>query len=102
MLQNWIYKHSHVDTFHTGNTLEVNSVFKELGTYIEFSLRDVGSLLRIYIFFSIYIYCSSKKEKISTRKFLLERLLLCARSVIKQNVDFIDELGAQRSYKATI
>ena len=57
ILQNWIYKHSHVGTSHTGNTLEVNSVFKELGIYVEFNLRDVGSLLRIYIyiFFSIYI-----------------------------------------------
>lgn len=57
ILQNWIYKHSHVGTSHTGNTLEVNSVFKELGVYVEFNLRDVGSLLRIYIyiFFSIYI-----------------------------------------------
>lgn len=66
ILQNWIYKHSHVGTSHTGNTLEVNSVFKELGIYVEFNLRDVGSLLRIiyiYIFFNIYkyIYCSSKK-----------------------------------------
>lgn len=57
ILQNWIYKHSHVGTSHTGNTLEVNSVFKELGVYVEFNLRDVGSLLRIYIYFfsSIYI-----------------------------------------------